>query len=333
VVLAAGGCPGGAARLSLLVAIALAAPYPLGQALAPEAGPAAFLTWARPGPVVPGLQEDAVPQGLAWLPEQRLWLVTHYRDDGPSVLSVLDADGHLVTVSSLLEPPGVAHDGHVGGVCVAAGRVWIGSRTVVWSAPLEHVLAGPDELLLTPHTVDSRASFVTCEADRVWVGEFARYPVLGKRYKTEPHHHHPDRDGDRRYAWAYGYRIVGEGLAPAPDKRLSLPDETQGLAFVGDRVVLSRSYGRDTPSRIEVHHDRRGKDLFLDEQTLDFEVAAPPLAEGLAAHPVGVAVLFESAATPYRKGSVLQVDQVLLVDLEGLRSRGPVVRIPGVEGE
>ncbi len=48
----------------------------------PEDTFAEYLNYAHPGPVIPGLFQAAIPQGLAYLPEADLFLISNYMFDG-----------------------------------------------------------------------------------------------------------------------------------------------------------------------------------------------------------------------------------------------------------
>ena len=68
------------------------------------------------GPVVAGLAQGAVPQGMTQLAAPERLLTSHYADDGgPSRLVVTDWQSGTATATfQLVGPEGQSHNGHVG---------------------------------------------------------------------------------------------------------------------------------------------------------------------------------------------------------------------------
>ncbi|MEK6249272.1 MAG: hypothetical protein N2C12_13905, partial [Planctomycetales bacterium] len=86
------------------------------------------------GPVIPGLREGAVPQGLAYWKQIDAYLLSHYFDGGrPSCLTVIDREsGKLLGTYALKEDDDRWHSGHVGGVAVNADTVWVASEGKIY---------------------------------------------------------------------------------------------------------------------------------------------------------------------------------------------------------
>ncbi len=233
------------------------------------------------GPVVPGLREGAVPQGLAWAPGvdsasgggPPLFLISHDRPgDAASCVSVLDATtGKLRAVVELAEPDGAPHTGHVGGLAVAVNRVFVASDDRVLTFPLAPLRSRTPPATLPAILArqdETRASYCTARSgpagDELWTGEFARTSAIpfSKQFPTDESHHIVDRAGRRKRAW------VCRSDPADPTGRvtgvLSVRQRVQGLAFLPNAVgaageiVLSVSYGRTNRSALAVYRDPTG---------------------------------------------------------------------------
>ncbi|HWI51973.1 MAG TPA: lamin tail domain-containing protein, partial [Symbiobacteriaceae bacterium] len=305
------------------------------------------------GPVVPGLVQGLVPQGIAWWPGQD-WLVTsHYITDGrPSVLTMVDAHtGSLVKSLRLYQEDGAPYVGHAGGVAITGENLWIASGGFLYRIALQDLLAAPDNgniAFAGRFPVETNASFVSYADGILWAGEFYHPPG---NYNTDPSHHMTNSQGAEYGAWIAGYRIDPASDQPAgadPDYIYSIRDQIQGMAITADSVILSRSYGRKNDSYLfkYAHPDLNGAPhtsvtvegktvpvWFLDEaayaenqpvQTL------PPLAEGLVTDGAKTLyVLFESGANEYRFDGFNPLDRLGMVDLDAWTRYGSL-RIDGL---
>lgn len=128
----------------------------------------------RIGPVIPGLHQGAVPQGLAYWPERDCLLISYYFDtEVASVVAVIDRkSGDVLRCLSLLEANGDLHRGHVGGLAVLRDYLWIGSGKV-YRVLLEEIAESESVAYLTlrdSFRAATIASFVACDERRLWVG-------------------------------------------------------------------------------------------------------------------------------------------------------------------
>jgi hypothetical protein len=85
------------------------------------------------------------------------------------------------------------------------------------------------------------------------VGEFSH----GSKYQTNPFHSIINRDDQHYSAWVKGYHLdeTDSFVRPLPDYILAIPDMIQGLAFLSDRIFISKSYGRNRDSTLIVYAD------------------------------------------------------------------------------
>lgn len=216
----------------------------------------------RFGPVIPGLHQGAIPQGLTYMKKEDWLLVSYYFDDKrPSMVCAIDmATGRVKKSLTLIEADGRAHTGHVGGITTSAKHLWIGSgrvyrvplKALIDAKPIDHLrYDGPG------FRSESEASTLTCNNQVLWVGEFVE-----KGRRGSPHHV-VDRVGVDKFAWVSGYRLnADDDVAAAeqdadaalkPDFVFSVCEKLQGLTFKGNQIILSVSYGRGNKSRIVVY--------------------------------------------------------------------------------
>lgn len=284
----------------------------------------------RLGPVIPGLKQGAVPQGLAYSEKHNRIFISFYFDTRfPSSVSVIDgSSGKGIGTFALKESSTAYHYGHVGGVAVSDGFVWVSSNGKLYTYALPHTIKDAAGRELTPVRVtptETNASFVTCYKSRLFVGEFA----YGSRYKTKESHHTRDRTGAKQYAWVCVYHV--NQIEGSPDYILSIRQKVQGICITDDHIFLSVSYGRRNRSIIAVHGNPLGERphrtvtldrgaaiplWYLDGKNLLKEFDFPPMSEGLTMIHGKLAVLSESGAEKYQKGGLGPLDYIVLLDVE-----------------
>ncbi|MGE6228654.1 lamin tail domain-containing protein [Paenibacillus chitinolyticus] len=297
------------------------------------------------GPVVPGLKQDLVPQGMAYYGANNWLLTVAYLEDGrPATLTVTDASTNQYVKSIVLyNSDGTPYTGHAGGVAVSRDHVWIASEGALHQLRLSDVTGAQNNgevsfIGSVPVPVD--AAFNTFADGVLWVGEFYE----AKSYPTDPSHKLVARDGAQHYAWTAGYRLDpvtdtirsdkwnGSAGTPAvPDYLLSITEKIQGIAFMQNSVVLSQSYGRGNDSTLYRYNNPLQEPAhasgtvggtsvpvwFLDGQSAkatNSKLTAVPMTEGIV--PVGgdLFVLFESGANKYRYTTTYIMDRILKIN-------------------
>ncbi|WP_216624846.1 lamin tail domain-containing protein [Paenibacillus foliorum] len=320
----------------------------------------------RQGSVIPGLKQGVIPQGAAYMPGKNWMLHSYYREDGKaSGITVTDlTTGKFVKALELYQTDTVPYKGHVGGIAVSQGHLWISSEAELFPVSLPDVIAAVDggKLIISDWVqVETNGSFVTYADGILWVGEFAR-----DNYPTDPTHHMPNRDGIENPAWVAGYKLnnndliqtgnsYGTGTA-IPDYILSIPQEIQGMSVVDDKVVLSRSYGRNNDSTLFAYnfslssapHSQTSKFgtapvpiWFLDGASLINTLTMPPMSESVFERNGNLYVLFESGAQKYADGKY-PIDKMQLLDAQSFLTTNPptaslliteIMAAPKVAGE
>jgi hypothetical protein len=287
----------------------------------------------RLGPVIPGLHQGAIPQGLSYSKTHNLIFMSFYFDKPiPSLISVIYRSNNTATGTfALKESENSFHYGHVGGVTVNDTFVWISSNGKVYKYRISDIITNIPSRELVPVSVtqtETKASFVSYYQKVLFVGEFA----YGSRYKTKNSHHMMNRDGVQHYAWVCGYDVNKEsnGLSYI----LSIRQKVQGICMTKKTIFLSISYGRKNRSIIAIYKNplkeapHRSVTLengleaplwYLDGKNMIKEINFPPMSEGITIIDGKLAVLPESGAEKYQRGGLGPIDHIILMNLEELQ--------------
>ncbi len=319
------------------------APEPFSQIMIEEhqtpAGPdfSDYLSSASNGPVIPGLYQGAIPQGLAYSKSLDLLFISNYMFNGtPSSISIVSMkDGTFLKVLRLINPDGTPHKGHVGGLAVSARHLWIASGKGVYRARLQDTLNIPNEGKLKMEEFIRTAvkgSFASFADNTLWIGEFTSRDGSYSAAKS-----HTVKTGSGvNHGWMAGYNLdpdtdliksnAMKGGSLYPDKIISIPDEVQGAAFYKEFLILSTSYGRTNKSRLVSYRlpspDRNinqaaGISIPITVLTSAEKiktVVVPPMSEGLAVYNDSIAVLYESGSDKYRSTALLPQGRIQMLD-------------------
>jgi hypothetical protein len=294
------------------------------------------------GPVIPGIFQATVPQGMAYYPDEDLMLISNYMFDGrPSCITAISmTDGLLKKTLWLLNPDNSPHMGHVGGLAVSKKYLWIASGKGVYYVSLESFENRSDNtnLKMTAFVqTAAKGSFATFSDGILWIGEFTS---RDGSYSVPDFHHFKNHEGNVNHGWMAGFILDSEseminqenivtGIS-YPDYILSIPHEVQGAAFIKGRIILSQSYGRKNNSRISVYldpleelphsffitDDNRSIPVWiLDDQNLEVEIIAPPMTEGIVNYKGFTAILYESGSDKYRNTAKNPQDRISILNL------------------
>lgn len=285
------------------------------------------------GPVIPGLQQNAIPQGMTYSDDHDLIIISHYFGHGqaPSFLSVLDnSTGKLLSSIALKESSKALHRGHVGGIAVLKDSLWVASDGQLFQYELGTVVSDTPSAAVLPvarRKCETKASFCTATENTLFVGEFAKYTFLKEEYPTDPSHHVQDRKAVKKYAWICAYDA--QDILGNPKFVLSVRQKVQGMHVTNDRIYMSISYGRKNPSKVVAYENPIGEEKhatatlsngetvplwFLDGENYLGAIDLPPMSEGIVMIGQQLAVLFESGASKYQKGGKFPMDVMLLLD-------------------
>ncbi|MGE8205465.1 lamin tail domain-containing protein [Heyndrickxia sp. NPDC080065] len=303
---------------------------------------------SQDGPVIPGLVQDLVPQGLGYYKKKDWLLSINYLEDGrPGTLCVIDATTEKLIKSILLyNQDGTPYTGHAGGVAVSKDHVWIASETSLFTLNINDIVTAQnnDEIKFTnqiPVPIDAAYDVYDDDNGILWVGEFYE----PNSYPTDPSHHLLNRAGEMQYAWMVGYKLKsstdmlsseqwnkGSSQPATPDYVLSTIGKVQGAVVQKKGISLVTSYGRANDSvlyRYEAPLKEKphayimigGKNVplwFLDGQTAKprESIVAIPMYEGAVLVKKELYVNFESGANKYRYTGTYPRDRMLKIDMK-----------------
>ncbi|MGE6260082.1 lamin tail domain-containing protein [Heyndrickxia sporothermodurans] len=303
---------------------------------------------SKDGPVIPGLVQDLVPQGLGYY-KKKDWLFTiNYLSDGrPGTLSVIDATTEKLIKSVLLyNQDGTPYTGHAGGVAVSKEHVWISSENYLFTLNVNDIVSAKNngEVRFTnqiPVPVEAAYDVYDDDNGILWVGEFYE----ANSYPTDPSHHLINRAGEMQYAWMVGYKLKssndmisseqwnkGSNQPATPDYVLSTIGKVQGAIVQKKGISLATSYGRandsvlyryESPLKEKPHEYVKvnNKEIplwFLDGQTAKprESIVAIPMKEGAVLVKKELYVNFESGANKYRYTGTYPRDRMLKIDMK-----------------
>src|SRR5436190_4806810 len=221
--------------LAVLSAALLAPVVTDADAADPTRYKAYYKIFNRGNSPIPGDGTRWVPQGLTYWPDRDSLIISYYDGERKlnSRLAVIDrASGRKQSIFELPEK------GHVGGLAMSTANLWVASSGTVSrisKVSLARAASGDRLPVESKHKL-AATSFATSDGSSLWVGKY-------------------DKDGgDAQYAYRYP---LGAGELPAKsyDRRVAIPNNVQGIAIQGSRVVLSISggHGLDADSKLEVH--------------------------------------------------------------------------------
>lgn len=304
------------------------------------------------GPVIAGLAQGLVPQGLTYY-KKKDWLLTiSYVDDGvrPGTITVTDrTTGELVKSVVLYNTDGTPYTGHAGGVTVSRDHGWVASENYLFSFNLRDLMEAENngELQFTKQIpIPVEAAYTVYDEGILWVGEFYE----ASAYPTDPSHYIENRDGEMHYAWMIGFdlernndMLAGDHWNGSPDNNavpdyvLSTTGKVQGAIVqkaAQNGITLSTSYGRandsvlyryEYPLKEDPHAlvTVGGKEVplwFLDGHTAKprQSIEAIPMPEGIVEVQKELYVVFESGADKYRYTTTYPMDRMLKIDMKKL---------------
>jgi hypothetical protein len=238
-----------------------------------------------------GLIDDRyVPQGLAALSNwngtgEDILLISAYEDengnkvpDGPSAIFGVVASGSRANtgLGRML-----ISSGHVGGIAVYKGFVYVGTEKTIRAYPVREVkrsLDGPNNN--TVHAAKSvydasyTVGFLGSGGGHLWAGRFSETETT----KLNRYGQLNNDTGELRY-----------------QTQFFAPKKTQGVAVTADHVIFSTSYGRNNRSNIWVMP--RGATSRTDANSYCFR--APSMTEGVTLLNGRVWINYESKAYTY----------------------------------
>ncbi len=294
---------------------------------------------------VPGLFEGIIPQGMCYDESTGYFLITGYYEDSafPSMIMCVDAkSGKLISYHPLKTVEGELYYGHACGIASSRNTIYITSSGECCTLPvteLESAKNGTPLQFTSRFKLNTLGSFACIHNNTLWTGDFIESDDSERQKISDVT---TLSSGETFYAFCEGY-ILEDGLPSVdkinsdsngyiPDYMLAIPEQVQGMAFTKtDKIVFSTSYGRKNNSLLYVYEDvliteksgtktidGKSIDLYAcSNELLETKIIAPPMAEGLAEHPDGIYIVFESGAAKYRNGNgKFPVDTAFITTIE-----------------
>lgn len=295
--------------------------------------------------VIPGLDENFVPQGFHYDEENGYFLVSGYsaKDDTPSPIYVLNAEsGEIVSHALLHKENGDVFTGHSGGIARNGDYIYIagGSGRCLYVFSYAEILAaggggavnrlGKFSLKYSDEDYQG-TSYVTVTGDRLIVGE----------YRTETDYSYPDSHkvttsaGDEHGGLAMEFMLDPEGpygISAQPSRVYSIRDYVQGLGAENGKIYLSTSHGL-THSLIYVYDESKiveegtikiiGRTLplySLDAASLEATYKIAPMSEELFMKDGKLYIMCESACSKYIFGKFIGGKWCYATDLSKMKT-------------
>ncbi len=300
-----------------------------------------FLNVSEQGPIVPGLLQGLVPQGMHYIKEKNWAIISSYRDDRrASTLTLVDLQSGSLVKTIHLYKNGQPFTGHAGGVAVSDQNVWIAYGKELLRLSLQDVIDCPDNANLSfidSFKTNTRASFASYSNGVLWVGDYYSSP----NYLTTPIQKMTARDNKVYNAWVVGYKLdeatdllptdsklTSDGLV-IPNYIYSVTDRIQGVTVTDDEVMLSQTNGNpksnilkykasvtEAPHTSVTIENTTVPVWFLDGLNIEDSLDMPPSAEGNFVNDNKLYILYESGANIYRPDINYPLDRLQIVDLK-----------------
>lgn len=207
---------------------------------------------------IPGLDAPYSPQGLAYVPEDDVFLFSGYMTNHTSSrIYINDKENHVGMVT-MPDVNGKTFTGHVGGIAKHGNYVYVANDEKIYVLSYEEIknnaykeTSNQAKLSMSSFSVHNQASFVFANNDGLWVGEF----YLKNKYETDSTHRFKTSDGSYNNAWIEHFPFAKNdgtdeeeakkyGLATlTPKKILTVKQKVQGFAIDDEgRFILSTSW-------------------------------------------------------------------------------------------
>ena len=269
--------------------------------------------------VIPGLNDNFVPQGFDYMDEDGVYLMCGYMsDDTPSRVYVRrpEVSGYASYFTELYYPDYSPYLKHTGGICHNGEYVYIAGDDGVDVFSLESILDGGDAFMLGTIPTGHDMAFCSFHNGYLFAGNF----YFPEHYETPDHHRITTPAGDQNTSLITVFRADESaefGIDSQAVAAISAPDKVQGMCFTENGIVLSISWSL-TDSNLLYYDpdDQRVGSVevltgevplyYLDSACLTHTVVLPPMSEELVYRDGRVEVMCESACNKYIYGKLIR---------------------------
>ena len=279
---------------------------------------------------IPGLEENFVPQGLDYVQTHNIFLLSGYMSDAsPSRVYCINGDGEVVKYFTLSKN-NEDYVGHAGGVASDGTYIWVVGDSRVETLLFADVMAvenGGKVNINSTFEPGNGCDFVDVYNNQLVIGEFYH----AKKYPTSETHHVKVSEKETTHAIALCYPIDGTkagGVAENPTSAFTLPDLAQGIAFSGEKVIISTSFSIPD-SKICIYKnsllEQSSKTITINNRELPLyefnsnnlldTITAPTMTEEITIVGGRTYILFESACNKYKMINRTRIKNVISLDL------------------
>lgn len=270
---------------------------------------------------LPALEDGFVPQGVEYIEDKELFLVSGYvYNSGQAEVCVVLPDGGFRAVK-IGDENGNTLVCHCGGICESGGFVYIsGCNGICYVLRTSELLDESADCagVLGGFNTFSNADFCCAYDGELYVGEYH----YGVKYSTDKFHRVKTPSGEKNTAISAVFRLdpaLPLGVGTTPVKAVSIPSRVQGMCVTESFAALSASsvfrgsqlyiYSKsaltgETDARILIG----GFDVplyFLDGGSLEKTVELLPKAEGATLYNNRLLTVYESASARFLYGWLL----------------------------
>lgn len=274
---------------------------------------------------IPETDNGYVPQGYCYSEDEKLHFISYYHSEKASVISIIDAEnGNRVKTLNLKKANGKDFTGHAGGIAEDGGYFYVVDGKKIYRVDMGELVNAEDggNLILEKYiTTDVKCSYINCDGEYLYAGEFYTFTTDGS-YDTDKSHHIAISLFETSYSRCNAYKLSDvsgmfaavEGGIAVPSMAFTTPNSVQGFARMPDGTfALSISYGRKNNSSLRFYEDVTKGDCDFEIKYRDVSVPVynlsnktetedlrqPPLLEGIDDMNGKVAGIFESCAQKY----------------------------------
>ena len=277
--------------------------------------------------VNPGLDDGFVCQGICAAEDAGKILVCGYMDDKTnSRVYVVDIETNEYYHVKLTRKGGELYSGHAGGMATSGDTVYIANASKLFVFSLTSLLNAKDGDFVDIGAgvpVNNAASYVYCDEDYIYVGEF----------------HHTKDDYDKAHTLDDGETVVNAIVsrythdaiishsgdeAAVPDRIYTVREKVQGICFTPDgEIVLSTSYSiahsyyyvYNAQDCTDTGKSFGGVPVFELGKCIK-EIKAPAMSEDLDYYNGKVITVYESASNKYVFGKLFFANDVNAIDIK-----------------
>ena len=276
--------------------------------------------------IIPGLNEDIIPQGLTYSAKYNKFIVTGYhKGKAASVLFIIDYDSKMLEKTLLLQHnDNQPFNTHIGGLTNNNETLWLSDDYKIYTLEMEELINAENmSFIKVSKAIETfvKGDNITYHNNTLWVGEYD-YKI---KYKTKKSHYYTTPNNYKNKSLIIGFDISENIDFNNPKYIISVPDRIQGLTFdENNNIILSRSFWSFQPSNISTYknpldtqpslikiNDMEHCIWYLDNTNLISDLELPPMSEGIVYLNGDLYVIFESASSYYKIYTNDKIDSII----------------------